>query len=173
MELGHVNHSLGQSFTPESCSKLLSGIILPKGTPLPESGYFTMSDPTCGSGILLLTGAERLARIGYNPATQLVMQAADMDLRCVQMAYLNLSLYGIPAVIVHGDTITLQEYDRWYTPAYLWGKWVWREPMLFGTGGYADNERLKMFDEPMYAAFRMVERLIAAAETRMEKGTQM
>lgn len=90
----------------------------------------------------------------------LVIQAVDLDIQCVYMTYLNLSLYGIPAVIIHGNAITLEEYDRWYTPVYLMDRWVWKEPMLFGHGGYASNEMLKMLDEPMYWAFRQVERLL-------------
>ena len=29
-----------------------------------------------------------------------------------------ISIYGIPAVVIHGDSITVEEWSRWYTPAY-------------------------------------------------------
>ena len=72
------------------------------------------------------------------------------------MTYLNLSLYGIPAVVIRGNTITLEEYDRWYTPVYLMHKWVWKEPLLFGNGGYKSNELLKRLDEPIYRALKLL-----------------
>ena len=42
--------------------------------------------------------------------------AQDIDIRCVWMAYIQLSLYGIPAVVIHGDTLAMKEWSRWYTP---------------------------------------------------------
>lgn len=155
-ELGASSRALKQDFTPKSIAMMMAQITTREGIKLPEEGYFTLSDHACGSGILLLAEAERIAQCGFNPAMQLVVQAADLDIRCVHMTCLNLSLNGIPAVVIHGNTITLQKFSRWYTPAYLLGKWVWREPMLFGDGGYTSNELLKMADEPIYRAFRLL-----------------
>lgn len=45
--------------------------------------------------------------------------AQDIDIRCVWMAYIQLSLYGIPAMVIHGNTLTMEEWDRWYTPYAL------------------------------------------------------
>ena len=101
-----------------------------------------------------------LARRGINPSEQLVIQASDLDISCVQMTYIQLALYGVPAVVIRGDVLTLQEYDRWYTPAYLLGKWVWRAPQPFGTRMNESDERLKMLEEPMYAAFRLAEQFM-------------
>lgn len=154
--IGAQSRAMKQDFTPASIGKLMAAIVLPEHPTLPECGYFTLNDPTCGSGTLLLHFAELYAQRGFNPSSQLVAQAADLDIRCVYMAYLNLSLYGIPAVIVHGNTITLQEFSRWYTPSYLLGKWVWREPMPFGKEGYETDEKLKMLDEPLYRAIRLM-----------------
>lgn len=41
--------------------------------------------------------------------------AQDIDIRRVWMAYIQLSLYGIPAMVIHGNTLTMEEWDRWYT----------------------------------------------------------
>ena len=43
------------------------------------------------------------------------------------MAYLQLSLYGIPAVIIHGNSLTNEEWSRWYTPVYMVEGWPFRE----------------------------------------------
>ena len=92
---------------------------------------------------------------------EILFRKDSVNQKLYKVAYLNLSLYGIPAVIVHGNTITLDEYDRWYTPAYLWGKWVWRAPMPFGEDGYVSDEMLKRIDEPMYGALRQLEPLFS------------
>lgn len=33
------------------------------------------------------------------------------------------SLLGIPAVVVHGNTLTQEEYSRWYTPFHILHGW--------------------------------------------------
>ena len=142
-----TSQALKQDFTPVDVGKLIGAISVSSNLSLPEEGFFSLSDHACGSGTLLLAGAQRIADTGYNPAEQLVIQAADLDARCVHMTYLHLSLYGIPAVVVQGNTITLNEYDRWYIPVYLWRKWIWRAPMPFGDSGYISDEKLKCFSK--------------------------
>lgn len=156
MDVRARNENLKQDFTPKGVAALMSRLAFLDNCSLPENGYFTLSDHACGSGTLLLNSAEHLNLLGFNPSSQLVIQAVDLDIRCVHMAYLNLSLYGIPAVVIRGNTITVEEYDRWYTPTYLLGRWIWKEPMLFGVGGAADNEQLKLLDDPIYRAIKLL-----------------
>lgn len=137
---------------------------------LPETGYFTLIEPACGSGVLCLAYASEVAQRGYNPCEQLVIQASDLDSQCVHMTYLQLSLYGIPAVIVHGNALSLVEYDRWYTPLYIWRKWVWREPMSFKPGRSESDERLKRASDPAYAKIRAVEAFIRQDYHHKEDG---
>ncbi len=154
---------LKQNFTPPDIAQLLGRIIL-HDAQFPDSGYFTCNEPTCGSGILCLKYAEALSRQGYNPCEQLVIQASDIDSHCVHMTYLQLSLYGIPAVIIQGDVLSLKEFDRWYTPLYILRKWVWREPMPFSSGRSKSDELLKMASEPWYAAARYAETFLCRKE---------
>lgn len=160
-EIGARNKALKQDFTPDGLARLMAAITLSQDTVLPEEGFFTMSDHACGSGTLLLAAADHFASLGFNPSKHLVVQAVDMDVRCVHMTYLNLAFHGIPAVVIRGDTLTLEEHDRWYTPAYLWGKWIWRAPMPFGKGGHVSDEMLKRIDEPMYGVLRQLEPLLS------------
>ena len=150
---GAREKSFKQDFTPRGVAQVMTTIAIRDDTTLPEEGFFTLNDCTCGSGTLMLAAAERLSHLGYNPSEQLVVQVSDLDIRCAHMAYLQLSLYGIPAVVIHGDAITLKEYSRWYTPMYLIGKWIWRAPMPFGTDGAASDMMLKMIDEPIYGTY--------------------
>jgi hypothetical protein len=32
----------------------------------------------------------------------------------------------VPAVIVHGNTLTFEEWSHWYSPAHIIGGWEWR-----------------------------------------------
>lgn len=154
LELGAANRVMKQDFTPEGAAKLLARLTFHSSTDIPERGYFTLADHACGSGILPLAAAERLLQLGLNPTEELVIQAVDLDSACAQMTFIQLSLYGIPAVVIRGDTMTVTEYERWYTPVYLWRKWVWRHPLPFGVERNGYDERLKMLEEPLYAKAR-------------------
>ena len=50
---------------------------------LPSEGHFTLNDPTCGSGALLLAAAEQTAHNGYDTCEQLVIQASDVDISMI------------------------------------------------------------------------------------------
>lgn len=157
-EFGADNRALKQDFTPQDVARLLAKITtIGNHYELPSEGFFTLNDPTSGSGILLLAAVEEAIRNGLNPSEQFVIQASDCDIACAQMTYIHLSLYGIPAVVVQGDCISMKEYSRWYTPVYLWRKWVWRAPMSFGTRRNPSDEQLKMLTEPMYAQCRKLD----------------
>ena len=43
------------------------------------------------------------------------------------MTYLQLSLYGIPAVVIHGNTITQEQWSIWYTPIYILDRWMFKK----------------------------------------------
>ena len=55
----------------------------------------------------------------FNYASNLFVDATDIDKRCVHMTYLQLAMLGVPAVIRHGDTLSLDIWDTWFTPSYL------------------------------------------------------
>lgn len=142
--LGAVFHELelhnkynGQFFTPQhicDCMGLLS-FGQDKQHCCPEierRGYLEVGEPACGSGAMMLGFANAMKDSGYNYCTDMVATCTDIDVKCVHMAYLQLSLYGIPAVVVHGNTITVQEWSHWYTPVYVLNRWDWRRKVGFG-----------------------------------------
>src|SRR5579863_8704513 len=57
-----------------------------------------------------------------NPRTRnhyqkhLHVTAVDVDPKCVHMTYLQLSLLHVPAIVVHGNSLSLEEFGHWYTP---------------------------------------------------------
>jgi hypothetical protein len=38
----------------------------------------------------------------------------------------NSSLLHIPALVIHGNSLSLEEFGRWYTPAHIMGGWSWK-----------------------------------------------
>lgn len=49
--------------------------------------------------------------------------AVDIDIKAVHMCYIQLSLMGIPAVVIHGNPLTLEEWSSWYTPFHILNGW--------------------------------------------------
>lgn len=73
---------------------------------------------------LLVQALENELTVKGPDCNQLVVTAVDVDLKCVHMAYLQFSLYGIPAVVIHGNTLSVEEWSRWYTPIYIVNGWT-------------------------------------------------
>jgi len=149
----------GQDFTPGNMARLMAKITFQKDFVFPQRGYITFSDPTCGSGVLALAAAERVQEMGISCFDQFVALAVDIEVRSLYMTYIQMSLYGIPAVVLHGNTITCEEYSRWYTPMYIRGNWIWKQPLGFTCGRHLGDEKLKMMTEPAYLNWRYVDAL--------------
>ena len=75
-----------------------------------------INEPTCGSGTMVIGAVWAMKQKDFDFRHKSFFVAQDIDIRCVWMAYIQLSLYGIPAVVIHGDTLAMKEWSRWYTP---------------------------------------------------------
>ena len=170
--LGDVFHELelynkwkAQYFTPACVAEMMAEIVFSPDElmlrQIAEKGFVApkISETCCGSGVMMLGFANVLLKAKFNPAVNMVPLLVDVDLKCAQMAYIQMSLYGIPAVVIHGDALLVKEFSRWYTPIYIMGKWLWRQPLGLTTGRNWHDEALKCLDEPMYAAIRKLEAL--------------
>ena len=113
----------GQFFTPYSVSKLCSTITIGAADVdgcIKADDVLTLNEPTCGSGGMILAAADVLYnQYRFNISRNLLAVCADIDARCVHMAYLQLSLAGIPAIIYHQDTLSMKCWDTWITPACI------------------------------------------------------
>ncbi|AUZ86182.1 N-6 DNA methylase [Methylophaga nitratireducenticrescens] len=123
MEIG--NKYTGQFFTPYDVSKLMAKMTQPDyGKILSQKSFITLSEPASGSGGMVIAFAEEMRSAGYNYQSQLWVQCIDIDPTVAMMAYIQLSLLGIPGEVVVGDTLKM-DFQR-----------VMRTPMHY----------LKMFD---------------------------
>lgn len=122
MMSGTSSGKAGQFFTPYNVSFLCAQTAIEKlkvEEAKREGKIITLYEPTCGSGGMILAAADRLLNdFDFNYAEQLVVCCGDIDVRCVHMAYIQLSLAGIPAIIKHQNGLTFETWDVWETPAY-------------------------------------------------------
>lgn len=113
----------GQFFTPYNVSKAAAEMTLDStiiNDYMDNDKILTLNEPTCGSGGMILAAADALYnKYHFNISRNLFVACGDIDKRCVHMAYLQLALAGIPAIILHQDALTLETWDRWETPAYI------------------------------------------------------
>lgn len=124
MRLNLGNASKAQCFTPYSLCKLLAKVnVAHVKEVVSKKGYCTVLEPCAGSGSMIIAFADEMYTVGMNYQQQMVATCIDLDIRAVHMTYVQMSLLNIPAIIIHGNSLAVEEYSRWYTPAYIMGDW--------------------------------------------------
>ena len=117
------NYKTGQFFTPYTISKLCADVAIDEKeikNHIENDNIITMHEPAVGSGGMVLATADTLYnKYHFNISRNLFVECGDVDVRCVYMTYLQLSLAGIPAAIYHRDGLSLETWDVWKTPPYL------------------------------------------------------
>ena len=122
--LGLHNKWVGQFFTPQVICNFMGSIQTANmNEAIKEKGYFSVCEPACGSGAMIIGMAYGMICSGYNPQKQLLAECKDIDSRCVHMTYIQLSLLGIPAIITQGNGLTEEKISVWYTPFYVLNRW--------------------------------------------------
>lgn len=126
LELG--NKRTGQFFTPSNLGYLVANTISEDDIKhcIEKQGYIYVNEPACGAGSIILGLATLLIELGYNPQTQLLIEATDIDRRCADMCFTQLGYYGLSAIVVHGDALSKKEWKRLYTPVYMMNFWNFR-----------------------------------------------
>ena len=126
MQSDTSNNKTGQFFTPFSVSQACARTIVTREsyeewTQGDPDGVATLMEPTCGSGGMILAVAERMNELGVNYSWNMLVNANDIDERCVAMTYIQCAFLGIPAIITHGNGLTLEMWSEVHTPAYIFG----------------------------------------------------
>lgn len=112
MESGMGSKAAGQFFTPYHLSKLCAKITPPEPD---ANGKYIINEPSCGGGGMIIAAAEVLKEKGIDYQRRMEVIAQDLDWKGVYMCYLQLSLLGIRAIVVQGNTLT-EPYKRGYPP---------------------------------------------------------
>lgn len=122
---------LGQFFTPFHISEFMANIIIEQKEDIEKiiekNGYISLSEPTCGAGGMILAAAKVLKQKGINYQKDLLVHAIDISELCVYMTYIQLSLYGIPAVVYCGDSIAMKMNFCLETPFYFLNSWRFKK----------------------------------------------
>ncbi|HDR2357135.1 TPA: N-6 DNA methylase [Enterobacter roggenkampii] len=119
MELELGDDRNGQYFTPYNVQSLLARLLMPDfDETIHREGFVTVSDPASGAAGMIVAYAEVLLEAGYNPSEQMFGSCIDIDPIAADMAFIQLSLLGIPAEVVTGNALTMQLNRVRYTPVY-------------------------------------------------------
>ncbi|EJK1259029.1 SAM-dependent DNA methyltransferase [Salmonella enterica] len=119
MELELGDDRNGQHFTPYHVQSLIAKLLMPEAEQtIGREGFVTVSDPASGAAGMLVAYAENLLKAGYNPSEHMFGSCIDIDPIAADMAFIQLSLLGVPAEVVTGNTLTMQLSRVRYTPVY-------------------------------------------------------
>lgn len=125
LELG--NAAAGQFFTPFEVSRLMARMTVGDGGDarrlIEEHGFVSVMEPAVGAGGMVIAMAEAMRDSGINYQEHMHVTAVDVDARAAHMAYVQFSLLHIPAVVIVGNSISLEEREHWRTPAHVLGGW--------------------------------------------------
>lgn len=127
MMLDMGNAGAGQFFTPYEVSRLMGNMMMGGGQALIDktgaSGFVRVLEPACGAGGMLIAAAHALHDAGLNYQQCMHATAIDIDQRCVHMAFIQLALLHVPAMVIHGNGLTGECREQWFTPAHVLGGW--------------------------------------------------
>lgn len=124
MSLDLGNDRLGQFFTPYEVSAVMARLSLGNAASTLAPGKFiSLQEPSCGAGGMIVAAAETLRSQGVDYQTVMHVTATDLDATAVHMTYLQCSLLYIPALVVHGNTLTQETFDVWPTLAHVRDGW--------------------------------------------------
>ena len=145
LELG--NSARGQFFTPYEVCRLMAQMKFRDADELQQvinqRGYVTVHEPACGAGAMIIAMADTFHHMGINYQQNLHVVAQDVDSRAVHMAYLQLTLMHVPAIIILGNTLTLEQREVWYTPAHVLGNWKRKLSQGYLEGSELDPANLR------------------------------
>ena len=150
-ELELLNSHLGQFFTPYDVCRLMAQMQLADvDSIIEQKGFVTVSEPACGAGGMVLAVAEVIKRQGHDVGLTIYADCIDVSPLCFHMAYVQLALAGIPAMVRRGNTLSLEMFEHARTPALL--PFLMQHGDPFGDRGESAGEPDRMQpDKPVMA----------------------
>lgn len=109
MQEGLSNTSAQQIFTPFQVAKTASQLTIDQAyikDQIRQKGFISISDPSCGSGTMLIAAANTLEKAGVSFREKAWFVGQDIDYLAAMVCYIQLSLLGCPGFVVWGDTLS-------------------------------------------------------------------
>lgn len=118
MQLEVNNTRAGQYFTPYEVSLLLARMNLDnvEATIEDNGGWFTLLEPACGSGGMVIAAAQVLQEKRVDGGWCMYFEATDIDRLCANMTYIQTGLLGLTGVVWHGNTLSMEMRGHRFTP---------------------------------------------------------
>jgi hypothetical protein len=108
-EWGVLNKWNGQFFTPRDICRLMARMNIGAKEP-DDKNTFTICEPACGGGAMAIAVARHLQEQGFYP-WHYHITCIDVDWRMFATCYIQLTLLGIPAGVIHGNALTVEQWD--------------------------------------------------------------
>lgn len=102
-------HRRGEFYTPPNISEMMARMSLDPEKIRAERKPVTVSDPCCGSGGMVLA----CAKLMLPDVDLLRVTLQDINPVACDMAYINMTLWGVPAEVVLGSALTAEVRSRW------------------------------------------------------------
>lgn len=99
----------GEFHTPKCICDIMTATVMADWD-WPEEGEVSVSEPSCGGGAQILSLAEA---VGKERIHRLRVQAVDVSRVACDMCYINTTLWSIPTVVIHGNTLSLETWGAW------------------------------------------------------------
>lgn len=127
MSIGGGDDFKGQYFTPQHICDLMSEIVFfEKENIIKQKGYITLLEPACGTDAMIIGFYKVMLKYGYNPQTQLYIHATDLCNIVYKICYIQLTILGVSATVVNGNSLSLEEFDKKNTPFYYLNNWEYK-----------------------------------------------
>lgn len=156
-----ANPHIGQFFTPSHIAELMSRISISDDKSefekiIKENGFITMCEPTCGSGVMIIAFAKVLKSFDINYQKDLLVTANDISDVCAYMTYIQLALYGIPAIVYCGNALTGETRFKMETPLYFLQYWKFRKVFIQKPENNTTNQKEIIVDKTIQNKFKEV-----------------
>lgn len=115
--MGALDGGVGQFFTPFEVSQMLVRMTAPDiAAIVRDQGHFRGADPAAGSGGMLVALADHCESVGVD-LRDVFVEGVELVPSTYHMLFVQLSLRGVAARAVCGNTLTQQVSQHEYTPA--------------------------------------------------------
>lgn len=130
MRLGIGSRENGQFFTPYHLSRLMADMGVTRDEAerdIAEHGYVTLNDPAAGGGANLIAAAATLKSYGINYQQNAFFVAQELSEMTALACYIQMSLLGMPGIVLIGDTLRMDyRFELWTPMLSLNETWLYR-----------------------------------------------